>query len=91
MRDMEEYSHKIVHYANLSAEKYFMRGKKATWLKVRLSPGFNFINYYILKLGFLDGHAGYVCARMTSYYTFLKYARLREFNRQASARQVTSN
>lgn len=78
MKDLEEYSHKIVHYAMLSADKYFMLGKKASWFKIRLSPAFNFINYYILKLGFLDGHAGYVCARMTSYYTFLKYTRLRE-------------
>jgi len=34
-----------------------------------------------LKLGFLDGHAGYICARMTAYYTFLKYARLKELNK----------
>ena len=78
MKDLHEYAHKMVHYAMLSADKYYQKGKKASWFKIRLSPGFNFLNYYVLKLGFLDGHAGYICARMTAHYTFLKYARLRE-------------
>ena len=29
-----------------------------------------------------DGWEGLVCARMTAYYTFLKYARLRELEKQ---------
>jgi glycosyltransferase involved in cell wall biosynthesis len=78
MKDLHEYAHKMVHYAMLSADKYYQKGKKASWFKIRLSPGFNFLNYYVLKLGFLDGHAGYICARMTAHYTFLKYARLKE-------------
>lgn len=78
MKDVEDYARKMVKYAMLNAEKYYRQGKKATWFKVRLSPGFTFLNYYVLKLGFLDGKAGYVCARMTAWYTFLKYARLRE-------------
>ena len=78
MKDVNEYGRKMVQYAALNAEKYFQQGKKATWFKIRMSPGFTFINYYIFKLGFLDGHAGYICARMTAWYTFLKYARLRE-------------
>jgi glycosyltransferase involved in cell wall biosynthesis len=78
MADMQDYVCKMGRYAMLNAEKYFRQGKKATWWKLRLSPGFTFFHYYILKLGFLDGHAGYICAKMTAYYTFLKYARLKE-------------
>ncbi len=81
MKDMEEYSRKTVQYAMWWAENSFRNGKKASWFKIRLSPGFTFINYFLLKGGFLDGHEGYVCARMTSFYTFLKYSRLRELNR----------
>lgn len=81
MKDIHDYATKMVKYAMLNGEKYYKQGKKASWFKLRLSPGFTFFNYYILKLGFLDGHAGYICARMTAYYTFLKYARLRELNK----------
>lgn len=78
MKDVEEYAAKMTKYAMLNAEKYFQQGKKASWFKIRLAAGFAFFQNYILRAGFLDGHAGYVCARMTAYYTFLKYARLRE-------------
>ena len=78
MRDMADYSTKMVHYALLNAEKYFEQGKKATWVKRRLSPYAGFFLHYILQLGFLDGWEGFVAARMTSFYTFLKYSRLQE-------------
>ena len=81
MRDMDEYGHKMVQYAMLNAEKYFNQGRRSGLFKIILSPAFAFINYYLLKLGFLDGYAGYVCARMTAWYTFMKYARLRELNK----------
>ena len=78
VKHVDEYAVKMVSYAMLNAEKYYKQGKKASWWKIRLSPGFTFFHYYVLKLGFLDGHAGYICARMTAYYTFMKYARLKE-------------
>jgi glycosyltransferase involved in cell wall biosynthesis len=82
MKDMNDYAAKMVRYAMLNAEKYYRQGKRSSFFKIRIAPGLSFVYYFILKLGFLDGYAGYVCARMTSYYTFLKYARLRELNRQ---------
>lgn len=82
IKDMNDYAAKMVRYAMLNAEKYQQQGKKSSFFKIRIAPGLSFVQYFILKLGFLDGYAGYVCARMTAYYTFLKYARLRELNRQ---------
>jgi glycosyltransferase involved in cell wall biosynthesis len=76
--NMEDYAQKMVKYAILNADKYYQVGKTASFFKLRFSPGFTFFNYYILRLGFLDGHAGWVCAKMTAWYTFLKYAKLRE-------------
>ncbi len=78
MKDMADYSTKMVHYALLNAEKYFERGKKVTWLRRRFSPALGFFVNYILRFGFLDGWEGYVVARTTAFYTFLKYARLHE-------------
>lgn len=78
MKDIPDYASKMLNYAMLNAEKYYRQGRKASWFKMRMAPGFSFIKHYIFMGGFLDGHAGYVCARMTAYYTFLKYARLKE-------------
>jgi glycosyltransferase involved in cell wall biosynthesis len=82
MKDLEDYKRKMRHYAMLGAEKYFSQGRKATWLKRRLSPVFTFLLNYVLKLGFLDGRNGFINARMTAHYTFLKYARLRVLEQQ---------
>jgi glycosyltransferase involved in cell wall biosynthesis len=84
MKDIKDYSEKMIKYAILNAEKYQQQGKKASWFRTHLSARFSFLNYYFFRLGFLDGHAGYVCARMTAYYTFLKYERLRELNRKSA-------
>lgn len=82
MTDTVEYSHKMVHYALLNAEKYFQAGKKATWVKRYLAPLFSFGKYYVFKFGFLDGWEGLLSARMTAFYTFLKYARLHELRKR---------
>jgi glycosyltransferase involved in cell wall biosynthesis len=82
MKDITEYAQKMVDYAQLNAEKYFQQGVKATWLKIYIAPSFSFIKHYFFKLGFLDGWEGYVSARMTAFYTFLKYCRLRELYRR---------
>lgn len=81
-RNAADYKNKMQRYARLGAEKYFKQGKKAGWLKRKISPAYSFFRSYILKLGFLDGRAGYQCAKMMAYYTFLKYSRLRELTKQ---------
>jgi hypothetical protein len=85
MKDTVEYSQKMVNYALLNAEKYHRQGKRATWLKRFLAPPFSFFKYYIFQLGFLDGWEGLLSARMTAFYTFLKYARLHELWRERSS------
>jgi glycosyltransferase involved in cell wall biosynthesis len=78
VKDLVVYSHKVTIYALLNAEKYHARGKQATFVKRYIAPTFTFLKFYVFMLGFLDGWEGFVCARMTAYYTFLKYARLHE-------------
>lgn len=84
VKSIDDYKRKMQRYATLNAGKYHQMGKKATWVKRNLSPAFTFINYYIFRLGFLDGYAGYVCAKITAWYTFLKYSKLKELNKAES-------
>ncbi len=81
VKDEAEFADKMLRYALLNAEKYAEQGKKSSWINIYGTPLFSFLKYYIFKLGFLDGRAGYVCAKMNSYYTFKKYARLLELNK----------
>jgi glycosyltransferase involved in cell wall biosynthesis len=78
LKSVEDYKRKMEHYAGLGAEKYFRQGKKATWIRRRLSPALSFFTNYILKLGFLDGREGFISAKMTAWYTAMKYSKLKE-------------
>jgi glycosyltransferase involved in cell wall biosynthesis len=78
VNSMADYMEKTERYARLNAEKYFEQGKKSSFVKRWLSPAFGFIQNYVLRLGFLDGPEGYITAKTTARYTFLKYAYLRE-------------
>ncbi|MDB5209735.1 MAG: glycosyltransferase family 2 protein [Sediminibacterium sp.] len=79
-RNIEEFAAKTVNYAMLNAQKYHSQGKKASWIQCRAAPVFSFIKNYLFRLGFLDGEAGFIVAKMNAWYTWLKYTRLRELN-----------
>jgi glycosyltransferase involved in cell wall biosynthesis len=83
-----EYANKIVEYARLSAEKYKRQGRHSTFINIFFSPIFSFLQNYFFKLGFLDGWEGFSCARMTAWYTFLKYAQLRDLHQSAKIGKV---
>ena len=66
----------------LSREK-FARGGRAGFAALVLRPAFRFVRMYVLRLGFLDGWAGFQLARLEAFGVFLKYAKLRELARSA--------
>ena len=79
-QNIDEYIKKTVAYAKLNATKYHLQGKQASFFKLRLAPGLTFFQHYILRLGFLDGWEGFLIAKTTAWYTFLKYSFLKEMN-----------
>lgn len=72
-KNQEELHSKMDQYATLNAAYYFSKNKKANIFKKYLSTAFNFLKNYILKLGFLDGKAGYIVAIENAKYTYKKY------------------
>lgn len=80
-RNIQDFAAKTVNYAMLNAEKYHKQRKKASWLQCRIAPAFSFVKNYFFRLGFLDGEAGFSVAKMNAWYTWLKYVRLREMNK----------
>lgn len=75
---IDEYINKTVVYAKLNAQKYMQQGKQAGFFKLHLAPGLTFLQHYIVRLGFLDGWEGFLIAKTTAWYTFLKYSFLKE-------------
>jgi glycosyltransferase involved in cell wall biosynthesis len=69
---------KMEYYAGLGAQKYLSNGKKFNWLRMIFSPLISFVVNYVFKLGFLDGRAGWVVARESARYTWLKYRMMKK-------------
>ena len=78
---------KIDLYTSLYAKGAFKRGKRFSLFKLLLSPAGAFLRRYLLKRGFLDGFEGFVLSVMASYYTFLKYLKLWELEKDEKARR----
>lgn len=73
----EELKKKFIRYAELNAQRY--HGKKnASALKIWGAPAFSFVKNYVFKLGFLDGDEGLTIAKLSAYYTWLKYSKLKQ-------------
>jgi glycosyltransferase involved in cell wall biosynthesis len=81
-RDVAHHLAKINEMTSLSAAQMAERGRHADWIKLTLSPSWEFFRCYVLRRGFLDGSAGLVVAKLHAYYTFLKFAKLRELDRK---------
>jgi glycosyltransferase involved in cell wall biosynthesis len=83
VQSRHEYDNKTDHYARMNARKYAEAGKRTGFFKQYFSPVFAFIQHYFFRLGFLDGREGFIIAKTTARYTFLKYRYLKEMNTNA--------
>ncbi len=75
---------KMDNYALLTAKQFQLEGRKAGWVKRRISPGFSFVLNYFFRLGFLDGATGYAAASILYRYTAKKYKLLQQLNEGVS-------
>jgi glycosyltransferase involved in cell wall biosynthesis len=75
---LEEYLNKVNAYSSQSAFQYLKTGKKKSVAGSYFASLFHFMEMYLLKLGFLDGHEGYLLAKMSALYVLMKYVKLRE-------------
>lgn len=86
-----KFKEKIEHYSYLEARDFLRKmqvytdlfyeqnkGKKGSFLSVVFNSLFAFIKTYIIKLGFLDGKAGFIIANYQAQTAFYKYLKLWE-------------
>jgi glycosyltransferase involved in cell wall biosynthesis len=82
-RGLTDYLEKQNRYTTLQANALHARGKRASGLRLFLSPVFRFIKFYFLRLGFLDGVPGLVHIAIGCFNSFIKYAKLRDLQRRS--------
>ena len=73
---LESYLAKQNRYTTLAAREACAAGKRATAVKMLLSPLLRFIKFYVLRRGFLDGLPGLVHIAIGCQNSFVKYAKM---------------
>lgn len=77
-RTVSDYLQKCDRYTSMIAEKKVAAGERFSfWHHLRLP--YEFVVRYFLKLGFLDGEKGLVYALLSSYYVWLKFIKMRDY------------
>jgi glycosyltransferase involved in cell wall biosynthesis len=74
---IDDHYKQIEYFTTINAKASFEKGKKAPLWKLYIAPIVKFIKDYFIKLGFLDGQAGWQICRLSAWATYLKYKKLR--------------
>ncbi len=75
-QSIAEFLFKINRYSDIRARELYVEGVKANALLIILYPQAKFVLNYVIKLGFLDGVAGFIHALMMSMHSFLVRGKL---------------
>ena len=81
---IDTYIAKQNRYTTLQAEAMHARGERAGAMRIVVSPLARFLRFYVLRLGFLDGAAGFAHIAIGAFASFLKYAKLRALELEGS-------
>jgi glycosyltransferase involved in cell wall biosynthesis len=84
-RSQADVERKVEHYAASAARQMFQAGRNVTRLDAPLRASWAFLRTYLLRLGLLDGKAGWEIARMNARTTYLKYLKLRQMRSAQAA------
>ena len=76
---IESYLSKQNRYTSIQAKILYKNGVRIGLVRLLISPVFRFIKMYLIKRGFLDGIPGLIHILIGSYATFMKYAKLYEY------------
>jgi glycosyltransferase involved in cell wall biosynthesis len=79
---IKDHIDQINRFSEIAARAAHGEGRHASLLSdIVLNPLLTFFKKYFLKLGILDGYAGFLIAIHTAYGKFLKYIKLRELEK----------
>lgn len=76
----EDVERKVEQYSSAAAKQMFESGRKSGGMDALLRGGWAFLRTYLLRLGVLDGRAGWDIAAMNARTTYLKYKKLARLN-----------
>jgi len=77
-KDISHQLRTIDRFSGIASDEMLKKNTSFVLLKMLVKPPVKFLETYVYKLGILDGLPGFIISVLTSYYTFLKFAKLWE-------------
>ena len=90
-RNLSHQLQTVDNFSTITAQELNNEGEHFTVLKLLSRPTLKFLGTYFLKRGFLDGMPGLIISVVSSFYVFLRYAKLWEKQRQNNAPLTTKS
>ncbi len=81
---IDEHYRQADKFSTIAANELFRKNKKTNLIHIWLKSSAKFLRNYVIKLGFLDGAAGFTICRISAFETYQKYNKLRMLNKNAN-------
>jgi len=81
-KSLSEYFKRMEIYISLAGKQMEKDGKRGNWLNMISHSFFTFLRMYFWQAGFLEGPHGLILSILYSFYTFGKYAKLWELQKE---------
>jgi glycosyltransferase involved in cell wall biosynthesis len=83
-RDIDHYWRKMDRYTSLRAEDMHREGRVFHVHQLIVRPLFTFLKMYVFRRGMFDRKPGLILSILYAYYTFVKYAKLWEIQKNGA-------
>ena len=80
VKDLSDHANNVNKFSSIAALDRYNKQKKFSLLRLVFKPTGKFIETYLVRLGLLDGLQGFIIAVVSSYYSFLREAKLFELH-----------
>ena len=80
-KNVDDYLKRMQTYSTLAAKELLKKGRRANIFDIIFRPPATFFRMFFLQLGMLDGIYGIILAYLYSVYTYKKYLKLREMQK----------
>lgn len=81
MNSIEDHIKQLNSFTSIGAQTAYREGKRSNLLYIIFSPILKFFKSYFLQKGFLDGYYGFIICSISSFASFIKYVKLKEYQK----------
>ncbi|MDQ3536580.1 MAG: glycosyltransferase family 2 protein [Bacteroidota bacterium] len=81
MNSIEDHIKQLNSFTSIGAKAAYEKGTRSNIFIIIFSPVLKFFKSYFFQRGFLDGYYGFIICCISSFASFIKYVKIREYQK----------